>query len=74
MIEDNNIKRMIYVWDKTNELSSNLELLSDKEIKILKDNNTIVEISELHKVLDLEPNQLQREQSRLQHQSYTLFD
>ena len=65
MIEDNNIKRMIYVWDKTNELSSNLELLSDKEIKILKDNNTIVEISELHKVLDLEPNQLQREQSRL---------
>ena len=61
MIEDNNMKRIIYVWDKTDELSSKLELLSDKEIKILKDNNTIVEISELHKALDLEPHQLHRE-------------
>ena len=74
LIEDHNLKRIIYVWDKTNELSSNLELLSEKEIQILKSNNTIVDLLELYKVLDLEDYQLQREVARIQHQSYVLFD
>ena len=54
LIEDHNIKRIVYIWDKKNELSSNLELLSEKEIQTLKSNHAIVDIQELHKVLDLE--------------------